>query len=289
MKINEVEKETGITSANIRYYERKNLLAPKRADDNNYRVYNTEDVERLKQIKILRMMGVPIAEVKELLEDETDLKTIMQERLEQLSEEEKSIATVKKLCQTVVEYDMDIDMLNEQLLSENMELWQKKLNKVNLEEKAHHLCRKAGMFLCAISLLLCFAPLVPYETRTLNIIQLVLHPNFNWNFVACIFLIPYLLIIIVYGHILISQWKGKYSVDTIFLSNMAMRLTTVLQCGIIGLGGYFFIGESFASYSGTPMTLCMIIIILRMVVAFLVAICYSSGDEFFVRLLGGQG
>lgn len=284
MKINEVEKETGITSANIRYYERKNLLAPRRSDENNYRVYNAEDIERLKQIKILRMMGVSITEVKEVLDGSANLKEVMQERVKQLSEEEKNIATVKKLCQTVVEYNMNIDMLNEQLLNENMELWRKKLANVNLEEKAHYLCRKASIVLCALSLLLCFAPLVPYENRTLNIIQLILHPDFSWNFVTILFLIPYLLIIVVYTYILSSQWHRKYSVDVIFLSNMAMRLTTVLQCGIIGLGGYF-IGRSFASYSGTPMTLCLIIIVLRMIIAFLLVICYSSGDEFFVRML----
>lgn len=285
MKINEVEKETGITTANIRYYEKKDLLAPKRSDDNNYRLYNTDDIERLKQIKMLRMMGVPIADVKKLLDGDADLKTIMLERVEQLSEEEKNIATIKNLCQTVAECDMDMDMLNEQLLGENMELWKKKLEKVNLEEKAQHLCRKTGIILCALSLLLCFAPLVPYENRTLNIIQLVLHPNFSWNFVSILFLIPYLLMIVVYAHILFNQLNGKYSVDVIFLSNMAMRLTTVLQCGIIGLSGYFIPNISSTSFTGTPMTLCIIIILLRMLIAFLVVICYSSGDEFFVRIL----
>ena len=285
MKINEVEKETGITSANIRYYEKKELLSPQRSDDNNYRLYSTDDVERLKQIKMLRMMGVSIADVKELLDGDADLKAIMLERVEQLSEEEKNIAAVKKLCQTVAEYNMNIDMLNEQLLGENVELWRKKLEKVNLEEKAQHLCRKTGIILCALSLLLCFAPLVPYENRTLNIIQLVLHPDFSWNFVSILFLIPYLLTIIVYAYILSSQWHSKYSVDVIFLSNMVMRLTTVLQCGIIGLSGYFLSDISSTSLSGTPMTLCIIIILLRMLLAFLVVICYSSGDELFMRMM----
>lgn len=64
MKINEVEKQTGISSTNIRYYEQKELLVPQRANDNNYRIYTSDDIERLKQIKILRMIGIPIAEIK---------------------------------------------------------------------------------------------------------------------------------------------------------------------------------------------------------------------------------
>ena len=86
MKINEVEKLTGITSANIRYYERKELLAPKRGNENNYRLYDTDDIERLKQIKILRMMGIPIADIKEILAGNLDLKTSMTQRIDQLTE-----------------------------------------------------------------------------------------------------------------------------------------------------------------------------------------------------------
>ena len=93
MKINEVEKITGITSANIRYYERKELLAPKRENENNYRLYDTDDIERLKQIKILRMMGIPIADIKEILAGNLDLKTSMTQRIDQLTEEEKNILT----------------------------------------------------------------------------------------------------------------------------------------------------------------------------------------------------
>ncbi|MDE7318096.1 MAG: MerR family transcriptional regulator, partial [Lachnospiraceae bacterium] len=43
MNIQELEKRTGITKQNIRFYERKGLLCPKRNTANNYREYTEED------------------------------------------------------------------------------------------------------------------------------------------------------------------------------------------------------------------------------------------------------
>lgn len=56
MKIKDVEKRTGITSYNIRFYEKENLLIPKRNPVNGYREYTEEDILLLNRIKMLRML-----------------------------------------------------------------------------------------------------------------------------------------------------------------------------------------------------------------------------------------
>lgn len=61
MKIKEVENIIGITKANIRYYEKEGLLEPVRNEENNYREYSAEDVECLKRIKTLRLLGISIS------------------------------------------------------------------------------------------------------------------------------------------------------------------------------------------------------------------------------------
>ena len=48
MTIKEVETLTGITKANIRFYEKEGLLAPGRSS-NNYREYSEDDVEHLRK------------------------------------------------------------------------------------------------------------------------------------------------------------------------------------------------------------------------------------------------
>ena len=52
MKINEVETRVGITKKNIRFYEEKGLVSPKRNDTNGYREYSEEDVEILQKAKV---------------------------------------------------------------------------------------------------------------------------------------------------------------------------------------------------------------------------------------------
>ena len=49
MKIREVEEQTGLTRANIRFYESKGLLKPQR-QENNYRDYTQQDLEQLRNI-----------------------------------------------------------------------------------------------------------------------------------------------------------------------------------------------------------------------------------------------
>ena len=65
MTIKEVETLTGITKANIRFYEKEGLLAPGRSS-NNYREYSEDDVEHLRKIRIFRIMGFSVAQIRQL-------------------------------------------------------------------------------------------------------------------------------------------------------------------------------------------------------------------------------
>lgn len=70
LKIQEVAAEVGLTTRSIRYYEEIGLLAPARSGG-DYRLYEPEDVERLRFIKGLRDdAGFSLAEIGQLLEDE---------------------------------------------------------------------------------------------------------------------------------------------------------------------------------------------------------------------------
>ena len=45
ININQVEKLTGVSKRNIRFYEKEGLLFPKRNSENGYRVYDETDME----------------------------------------------------------------------------------------------------------------------------------------------------------------------------------------------------------------------------------------------------
>ncbi|MBC7342047.1 MAG: MerR family transcriptional regulator, partial [Clostridia bacterium] len=81
MNIWEAAKATGLTKKAIRYYEKMGLLSPTINQDNNYRDYSWEDIDRLKQISVLRRLGVPVAEIKEALRGTGQLAQVLKQHL----------------------------------------------------------------------------------------------------------------------------------------------------------------------------------------------------------------
>ena len=84
MKINEVEAAVGVTKKNIRFYEEEGLITPSREPGNGYRSYSQADVERLRRIKLLRKLDVPLADIREMLEGQRTLAEGMSLQLERL-------------------------------------------------------------------------------------------------------------------------------------------------------------------------------------------------------------
>ena len=71
LRIQEVAADTGLTPRAIRYYEELGLLAPAARSEGAYRLYDAEDLERLRFIRGLRDdAGFSLAEIGQLLEDE---------------------------------------------------------------------------------------------------------------------------------------------------------------------------------------------------------------------------
>jgi DNA-binding transcriptional MerR regulator len=71
LRIQEVAGETGLTPRAIRYYEELGLLAPAARSEGAYRLYDADDLERLRFIRGLRDdAGFSLTEIGQLLEDE---------------------------------------------------------------------------------------------------------------------------------------------------------------------------------------------------------------------------
>ncbi len=103
MFINEVENIVKLSKKAIRYYEQEGLVRPKRNDNNDYRLYSEDDINRLKVIKFLRELGVPISELKKLNNQELDLKECLKKRIENIENEEENYQKVKKMCLEIIE------------------------------------------------------------------------------------------------------------------------------------------------------------------------------------------
>lgn len=118
MKINEVEQTIGITKKNIRFYEQEGLLSPSRSN-NGYRDYTEDDLEILRQIKLLRKLDIPLEEIKKLQTGTLTLEDCLRRHLIVLERKSKNLDTTQKFCSRMIAENMDFRSLStEDLLSE---------------------------------------------------------------------------------------------------------------------------------------------------------------------------
>lgn len=112
MNIKEAEIRTGITKQNIRFYEKKGLLHPGRGAENNYRDYTEEDIETLKQIRILRRLDISIEDIRRILNGETNRNSVIQSHLDALEEKRSSLDAAIRICRFLLKQEgenMDAD------------------------------------------------------------------------------------------------------------------------------------------------------------------------------------
>ena len=100
MNIKEIEERSGLTRANIRYYEQEGLLAPARRE-NKYRDYSEEDLETLLRIALLRNLGFSLDEIRRLQSGELELAAAMRERSAALEAEGQRLLAAKSVCDAI--------------------------------------------------------------------------------------------------------------------------------------------------------------------------------------------
>lgn len=74
-QIGEAARLSGVSSANIRFYEKEKLLSPHGRSDNSYRFYSDGDVHQLRFIRLCRAMDMSLDEVRTLLGLDLNNKT----------------------------------------------------------------------------------------------------------------------------------------------------------------------------------------------------------------------
>ena len=98
ININQVEQLTGVSKRNIRFYENEGLLNPERDEVNGYRKYGEEDIWRIKMIKMLRMLDMPLEEIGEVLDREQTLEQAVSKQQERLEEKAKELQAAILFC-----------------------------------------------------------------------------------------------------------------------------------------------------------------------------------------------
>ena len=98
MTIQEVERQSGMTRANIRFYEEKGLLTPQR-QPNGYRDYSAADVETLRRVRLLRSLDISIDTIRALQSGERTLEAVLAERERHWNDAKGRAGDAEALCQ----------------------------------------------------------------------------------------------------------------------------------------------------------------------------------------------
>ena len=100
MHIKDVEQRTGLSRANIRYYEQEGLVHPARRK-NGYRDYSPDDLETLLRVRLLRRLDVPIEDIRAMQAGKLSLSEALSQRLAALRRREEQARADQSVCRAM--------------------------------------------------------------------------------------------------------------------------------------------------------------------------------------------
>lgn len=98
MNIKQAESLTGISRRNIRFYEHEGMLHPTRNQENDYREYSDADIRTLKLIRALRMVDMPLEQIRNIIAGKTTIGDAAAIQEERLSQKAKELETAIAFC-----------------------------------------------------------------------------------------------------------------------------------------------------------------------------------------------
>lgn len=81
-----MEKILGIPRATIRFYEKEGLISPQR-EENGYRDYSEDDLQKVKKIIVLRKIGLPVNEIADIFDGARSLPEALDENMHNLQKQ----------------------------------------------------------------------------------------------------------------------------------------------------------------------------------------------------------
>ena len=97
LKITDLTTQLGLSSRSLRYYEQVGLIQSVRSDSEKYRYYDKANIERLKQIMVLRKMEIPIKDILRIYES-SDMSVVVEtfvNRIRAIDDEVDALAELR--------------------------------------------------------------------------------------------------------------------------------------------------------------------------------------------------
>jgi MerR family transcriptional regulator, thiopeptide resistance regulator len=90
-KVQEFAELAGVTVRALHHYDRVGLLKPTSRTGSSYRLYSEADLARLEQIVVLKFLGMPLREIRDLLSDESSLEVALCRQQKVLAEKRRNL------------------------------------------------------------------------------------------------------------------------------------------------------------------------------------------------------
>lgn len=111
MTIKDIERLTGISKANIRFYETEGLIAPERSS-NGYRTYNESHVAQLKRIRLLRALDIPIETIKEMMAGRVSLRDALNDHKARFARQYSQLELLEMVIGKMLEAEESYETLD---------------------------------------------------------------------------------------------------------------------------------------------------------------------------------
>ncbi len=148
--ISALVRGSGLSRSALLYYDRLGLLKPLSRSRSGYRLYSPVEVDRLEQICLFRQMGIPLKEMKKLLDQSVRNASmkILQRRLRTLGREIANLRRQQRYILALLkqkQLQQGVEMISKErwveimraagLKDEDMHNWHKQFEK--MEPEAH--------------------------------------------------------------------------------------------------------------------------------------------------------
>lgn len=107
MNIKTTSEKTGLTKRAIKYYESEGLINLSRQYENNYREYSNADIIRLNLIGALRVLNIPISEIKKVIDGTKSMQEIMKRSLQKMDNDIDNLKKSRLIISNILEKDLD--------------------------------------------------------------------------------------------------------------------------------------------------------------------------------------
>lgn len=121
MNIKQASRISGVSPQNIRYYEREGLLCPRRDPNNDYRLYSDKDLHTLKLIRMLRMLDMPLDDIRAVLDGVSALPKALESQERRLQDKAEKLQAAIRLCRELKATTQDFGQLDVDACLDRME------------------------------------------------------------------------------------------------------------------------------------------------------------------------